>query len=186
MSWLLPVGTPGGITSGFEGIPDGSGIVRLAGRLGALESDQYRLWRAAAAAPQTEDLIAWATGKGIPDAADRVRQLVDAGLLLEEGQAAAARIGELTLQLIGECLGNGAQVSPVFLVRGRGRSPQQVDGFLYEVLLHCDGSSALADICDKLDAPRSEPGYIPRITTLIDGLPGLVRNAVVRLEAVVA
>src|SRR5690349_4335305 len=73
MSWLLPVGTPGGITSGFEGIPDGSGIVKLADKLGCLDPDQYRLWRAAAAAPQAEDLVEWAASRGIADAARRVR-----------------------------------------------------------------------------------------------------------------
>jgi hypothetical protein len=186
MSWLLPVGTPGGITSGFEGIPDGSGIVKLADKLGCLDSDQYRLWRAAAAAPHAEDLIAWGTSKGIADAAGRVRQLEDTGLLVEEGPDVAERIGGLALCVIGECLGNGTQVSPVFLVRGRSGSPLQVDGFLFEVLLHCDGFSPLSVICDKLDASRSEPGYRPRIKTLTDGLPGLVRNEVVRLEAVIA
>jgi hypothetical protein len=185
MGWLLPVGVPGGINSGFDGIPDGSGVVRLGDKLSFLDPDHYRLWRAAAAAPQAEQLIAWGAGQGIPDAAGRVHQLQDAELLIEDAPEVAKRIGGLALRLIGECLGNGAEVSPVFLVRGRNGTQLQVDAYLFEVLLHCDGVSPVSFSCDALDASRSEPGYRPRIQTLTEGLPVLVRNEVVLLEVAV-
>jgi hypothetical protein len=185
MGWLLPVGTPGGINSGFDGVRDGSGIVRMGNNIGCLDLDGYRLWRAAAAAPQLDQLIAWGTSKGIPDAADRIRELGEAGLLVEEGPSAAECIGRLALRLIGECLGNGTDVSPVFLVGGRKGNRLQVDAYLFEVLLRCDGVSPVSITCDSLDKSRSEPGYRPRIQTLTDGLPALIRNEVVLLEAAV-
>jgi hypothetical protein len=185
MGWLLPVGVPGGFNSGFDGIPDGSGIVRLGDKLSCLDPGHYRLWRAAAAAPQTEQLIAWGGSQGIPDAAGRIRRLQDADLLIEDGPGVAKRIGGLALRLIGECLGNGADVSPVFHVRGRHGTQVQVDARVFEVLLHCDGVSPVSVSCDALDPPRSGPGYRPRIEMLTDGLPVLVRNEVVLLEAVV-
>lgn len=184
MGWLLPVGIPGGVNSGFDGVPDGYGIVKLGDKLGCLDPRHYRLWRAAAAAPQAEELIAWGTGRGIPDAAGRVRELEDAGLLIEEGPQVAERVGTLALRLIGECLGNGAEVGPVFLVGGRKGNQLQVDAYLFELLLHCDGVNPVWVTCDALDASRSEPRYRPRLKTLIDGLPLLVRNEVVLLEGV--
>jgi hypothetical protein len=185
MGWLLPVGVPGGINSGFDGIPDGSGIIRLGDKLSCLDPDHYRLWRAAAAAPQAEQLIAWGTSQGIPDAAGRVHQLADAELLIQEGPDVAKRIGGLALRLIGECLGNGAEVSPVFLVRGRNGTQLQVDAYVFEALLHSDGVSPVSVTCDKLDASRSESAYRPRVETLTEGLPVLVRNAVVLLGVAV-
>jgi hypothetical protein len=185
MGWLLPVGTPGGVNSGFDGIPDGSGIVKLGDKLGCLDPGHYRLWRAAVTAPQAEQLIAWGTGQGIADAAERIRQLQEAELLIAEGPAADKQIEGLALRLIGECLGNGAEVSPVFLVRGRNGNQLQVDAFLFEVLLRCDGLNPISVTCETLDATRSEPGYRPRIQTLIAGLPTLVQNEVVLLEVAI-
>lgn len=180
MSWLVPVGTPGGINSGVDGIPDGAGLVRLGTDLVGLDPGAYRLWRAAAAAPAAGDLIAWAAEQGITEAADRVRALADAGLLLEDGPDAPGRIGRLALRLVGECLGNGADRSPAFLVLGRGGTPMQVGAGLFEILLRADGVSPLAATCEALDAAR--PGSGPGIEALAEGLPLLVRNEVVTLE----
>jgi len=185
MGWLLPVGTPGGINSGFDGIPNGSGIVRLGGELGCLEPDDYRLWRAAFAAPQAEELIDWGAERGIAGAADRVRQLEDDGLLLAESPTVSERFGALALRLIGECLGNGEEVSPVFFIGGRSGTRLQVDGFVFEVLLGCDGLGTVGAMCDTLDAMRSEPGYRARLETLTRSLPILVRSEVVQLERAV-
>ncbi|MGD0607532.1 MAG: hypothetical protein ABSA53_28610 [Streptosporangiaceae bacterium] len=179
---LLPVGTPGGINSGLEGMPAGSGIVRRGNEFIGLDLSLYRLWRAAAAAPQAGDLISWGTARGIPDAGDRVRALTDAGLLVEDGPAAHHRIGRLALRLLGECLGNGADSSPAFLVLGRGGIQMQVDACLFEILLRSDGVSPVAATCDALDASR--PGRRPGLEALIEGLPLLVRNQVVLLEGV--
>lgn len=183
MGWLLPVGTPGGITSGLDGVPDGCGIVKFGNKWASLDADHYRVWRTAAAAPQLEDLLSWATTKGIPDAADRVHELEDAELLIQEAPNVAELIGELALRLIGECLGNGAGLSPIFLVAGRRGTKVQVDAHLFELLLHCDGVNPLATTCGALDGERSEPGYRPRIETLTTWLPVLIRNEVVLLEA---
>lgn len=181
MGWLVPVGIPGGVNSGFEGIPAGSGIVRFGGQLICLDVSHYRLWRAAAAAPQAGQLIAWGTAQGIPDAADRVHQLQDAGLLIAEGPDVQQRVGGLALHLLGECLGNGADLSPVFFVLGRNKSKLQVDAYLFDVLLHSGGAGPVSVTCDALDAARPAPAYRPSIETLTEALPLLVRNEVVRL-----
>jgi TraM recognition site of TraD and TraG len=80
MAWLLPVGTPGGICSGLDEIPDGSGIVRLGEQTMYLDPAMYRVWRAAAAAPQIEELIDWATTQGIGEAESLIRDLEGADL----------------------------------------------------------------------------------------------------------
>src|SRR5271154_4925912 len=131
MGWLLPIGTPGGVNSGFDGIPDGSGIVKLGDKLIYLDLSLYRLWRAAAAAPRTVQLISWGIAQGIPDVDDSVRALEDAELLIEEGPDVHHRVGRLALRLIGECLGNGNEASPTFLVLGRNNTQVQVDANLF-------------------------------------------------------
>ena len=185
MGWLLPVGTPGGINSGFDELPAGSGIVRLGDKLMSLDLSHYRLWRAAAAAPQAEELVSWGTAEGINDAADRVSQLADAQLLIQDGPEVQRRIGRLALRLLGECLGNGTDISPTFVVLGRNKTQLQVDAYLFQILLRSDGVSPVSVTCDTLDAAQPGPGGRPSIETLTTGLPLLVRNAVVLLEAAV-
>ena len=185
MGWLLPVGTPGGVNSGFDEAPSGSAIVRLGDRLLCLDFPHYRLWRAAAAAPQAEELITWGIAEGIGDAADRVRQLRDAGLLIEDGPELQLLAGRLALRLLGECLGNGTEISPVFVVLGRNKTRLQVDAYVFEILLHSDGVSPVSVLCDKLDASRPRPGGRSCIEALTASLPVLVRNEVILLEAAV-
>jgi hypothetical protein len=184
MGWLVPVGTPGGVNSGLDGIPPGSGIVRLGHELVHLDLDLYRLWRATAAAPETTELISWATDQGIPDVEDGIRALADAGLLIEQGADVQDRVGRLALRLIGECLGNGAEAGPAFQVLGRTKAVVQIDAYLFEVLLRCDGVSQISIMCDAVDASRPRPGRPPCIEALTTGLPILVRDEVVQLEAV--
>jgi hypothetical protein len=185
MGWLLPVGTPGGVNSGFDGIPDGSGIVKLGDKLIYLDPSLYRLWRAAAAAPQTVELISWGIAQGIPDVAECVQALEDAELLIEEGPDVQRRVGGLAVRLIGECLGNGQDINPMFLVLGRNDIQLQVDAYLFEVLMRCDGVSPISVMCESLDASRPRPGWPPCIEALTEGLPMLVRNEVIQLEAAV-
>jgi hypothetical protein len=185
MGWILPVGTPGGINSGFDGVRAGSGIVRLGTQLLCLDLDMYRLWRAAAAAPEIGRFISWGAAEGISDVPDRVRALEAAGLLVEDGPDVKLRIGCLALRLIGECLGNGAEANPAFLVLGRNRAQLQVDANLFEVLLRSDGVSPVSVTCDTLDAARLESERRPHIEMLTEGLPVLVRNEVILLEAAV-
>ncbi|GBG37467.1 hypothetical protein [Mycobacterium montefiorense] len=184
MGWLLAVGTPGGVNSGLDGIPACSGIVRLGGKLVYLDLDLYRIWRATAAAPQAETLISWGTAQGIPDVDDRVRALQEAELIIDEGPDIQRRVGRLALRLIGECLGNGTEVSPTFLMLGRNNTKLQVNAYLFEVLLRCDGVTPISITCDALDAVRPDPGHPRCIETLTAALPMLVRNEVVQLEGV--
>jgi len=184
MGWLLPVGTPGGVNSGLDGIPPGSGIVRLGDKLIHLDLSLYRLWRAAAAAPQDAALTSWGTAHGIPDVDEGLRALEDAELLIEVGPGLEHRIGRLALRLIGECLGNGTDISPTFLMLGRKNARLQVDAYLFEILLRCDSVSPISIICEALDASRPRHGP-PCIEVLTAGLPMLVRNEVVQLEAAV-
>ena len=183
MSWLLPVGTPGGINSGFDGIPDGSGIVRLGEEIIYLDLNLYRLWRAVAAAPQAMELRTWANAQGILAVDDCIRALKDAELLIEEGPDIQRRVGRLGFRLIGECLGNGKNLDPMFLVLGRNNAQLRVDVDLFELLMRCDGVSPISMMCSSLDASRPHSGWPPCIETLIAGLPTLVRNEVIQLEA---
>lgn len=159
MGWLVPVGIPGGVNTGLDGVPPGSGIVRLGRELCYLDFGLYRLWRAAAAAPQTVELISWGIAQGIPNVDDSVRALEDAELLIEEGPDVYHRVGRLAIRLIGECLGNGNEASPTFLVLGRNNAQVRVDASLFEVLMRCDGVSPVSIICEVLDASHTSLGY---------------------------
>jgi hypothetical protein len=184
MGWLLPVGTPGGVNSGLDGIPPGSGIVRLGDKLVYLDLSLYRLWRAAAAAPQAADLISWGNAHGITDADERIHALEDVGLLIEEAPDIEHRVGRLALRLIGECVGNGTEVSPTFLVLGRNDARLQVDAYLFAVLMRCDSVSPISIMCEAVDASRPHDGP-SCIQALTARLPILVRNEVIQLEAAV-
>jgi hypothetical protein len=181
MGWLLPVGTPGGICSGFTGIPDGSGIVGFGDDTMLLGSTGYRLWRAAAAAPERGELVQSASAEGVPDAESVVGSLAEEGLLIEQRAEIEGAIGRLALRLTGECLGNGTDRAPKFGVVGRNGTWINVDLYIFEVLLRSDGVSRISMICDALDNAR--PGLNDRscLNRLVEGLPVLVRNGVVRL-----
>lgn len=185
MGWLLPVGTPGGINSGFEDMPAGSGLVRRGGQLLCLDRGAYRLWRAAAAALQSDELLSWGSDLGITDVGGRLGELKEAGLLIEETSDVHAVVGRLAVRLVGECLGNGTEIRPDFLVLGRNNTQLRLDAFLFEILLRSDGVTPVAAICRQLDELR-QPGQRPSIETLTAGLPALVRNEVVQLDGVAA
>jgi hypothetical protein len=184
-AWLLPVGTPGGINSGLDGVPAGSGIVRLGDEIIRLDAATYRLWRGAAAAPPIGELISWGNTQGIDDATGRLRELKTAGLLIGDGPDVHRRVGRLALRLIGECMGNGLEAGPTFLLLGRNNARLVVDAYLFEVLLRSDGVSPVSVLCDAVDASRHLPRSRPSVEALADGLPTLVRNEVVLLEAAI-
>ncbi|MGE2818134.1 hypothetical protein ACQI5H_23770 [Mycobacterium heidelbergense] len=184
MGWLLPVGIPGGVNSGLDGIPDGSGIIRSGDKLIHLDLSLYRLWRTAAAAPQAGELISWATAHGITNAAEGIQALADAELLLEEGPEIEQRVGRLSLRLLGECVGNGTEVSPMFLVLGRNNARLHVDACLFRILILCDRLRPISIVCEAVDASRPRDGA-PCIEALTARLPMLVRNEVIQLEATV-
>jgi hypothetical protein len=182
MAWLLPVGTPGGIISGFEGIPAGSGIVRLGAQLIHADLATYRLWRAAAAAPQRKQLVAWGEAKGITEAEERIEALKEDGMIIEQKPDLPSPVGTLAVKLIGECLGNGGSPGQQFTVIGRSNTRLLVDAYLFEILLRSDGVSKVAALCDLLDGLRPEAGHRPCLDSLTDGMPMLVRNEVVILD----
>lgn len=185
MDWLLPVGTPGGINSGFDGMPDGSGFVRLGDKFLNLDANPYRLWHASLAAPQLEELTDWAVTVGINDAETIVRRLEAANLLIEGGREAETCIGRLAIRVTGECIGNGPDKGETFVILGRNGIQLKVNLYVFEVILRSNGACPVSVICDSLDKARTELGHPPSIELLSRDLPMLVRNGVVRLDAAV-
>jgi hypothetical protein len=183
MGWVLPVGTPGGVNSGFAGMKAGSGVVRLGSDMLLLDLDSYRLWQYAAIGAEAQDVVDWGVREGIADANDLVRALVEAGLLLRAGPSLGQVVGLLAVRLTGECLGNGAESSTRFGVVGRDGVRLEVDLYSFEVLLRSDGVSPISIICGELE--RARPGVLDRpfIDLFAEGLPLLVRHGVVRLDA---
>lgn len=169
MAWVMPVGAPGGLNSGFGGVVDGSGMVRLGSRILVLEPDLYRLWQRAAAVPELDELLAWADAEGIEDAESFVQRLREEGLLITETPDAFERIGAFALNVTGELVGNGTDPRGYFVVAGRNGSRLGVGIQVFEILLRSDGGTPLRALSDGLDG-------------LCGGLPALVRNDVVRLN----
>ena len=89
-------------------------------------------------------------------------ELTTAGLLIEDGPDVHRRVGRLALRLIGECMGNGPEAGPTFLLLGRNHARLLVDAYLFEVLLRSDGVSPVSVLCNAVDAsqaPAREPGF---------------------------
>jgi hypothetical protein len=184
MPSLLPVGTPGGINSGFDGIPAGSGMVRLGRYIVHLDAETYRLWRMAFAAPERDRFVAWARSEGLTDAEDRISELKSDGLLFEEGPAMPEKVGAMAVRLIGECLGNGTEATVGFHVVGRNGTPLVVNPYLYEILLRSDGATPLALISRALESAWPLSAGTSCLEAFCRILPGLVRNEVILLDAI--
>jgi hypothetical protein len=180
---LLPVGTPGGINSGFDGIPAGSGTVRLGRYLVHLEPETYRLWRIAFATPERDHFVEWARSEGVTDAEQRIAELESDELLIEEGPAMVERVGAMVVRLLGECLGNGTKPTSRFQVAGRNGTLLAVSPFLYEILLRSDGATTLALICGALESAWPTSAGTSSLEAFCRALPELVRNQVVLLDA---
>jgi hypothetical protein len=183
MPSLLPVGTPGGINSGFDGIPAGSGMVRLGRYIVHLDAGSYRLWRTAFAVPERDRFVAWARSEGLTDAEQRIVELESDELLVEECPAMPEKVGGMVVRLVGECLGNGTEISPTFHVVGRNGTLLAVNPYLYEILLRADGATPLALICGALESGRPPGAGISWLEAFCLALPELVRNQVVLLDA---
>src|SRR4051812_33464488 len=112
ISVLLPVGMPGGINSGFPDIPNGWGTIRFGDHLEHVDRLSYRLWRHATAGLSRDELIAWGTSDGIGYAKLLVEELLQPGLLIDLDSTDDAHLKSLLPVGIGECEGNGAQISP--------------------------------------------------------------------------
>jgi hypothetical protein len=177
----MPVGTPGGVCSGFGEMPDGSGIVRLGEQIVAMDAPMYRVWQAAAVVPQAEDLINWAAREGIAEPEDLIESLSGAGLFLEGQADVESRIAGLALCLTGACVGNGADRNPSFGLLGSDGARVNVDVRVFEIVLSANATVPLYATCAALDGAR--PGEQPYLKTLAAALPILVRNGVVRLES---
>lgn len=183
MASLLPVGRPGGINSGFDGVPAGSGTVRLGRQLVHLDAASYRLWRTAAAAPERNRFVAWARSEGSTDAERRLIDLESEGLLLEESPAMHLQVGNLTVTLIGECLGNGEEPTPKFAVIGRNNRPVMVTPYVYEILLRSDGATSIAAICAVVESAWPADAGTTCLEAFCRVLPHLVRNEILILDA---
>ncbi len=184
MGSIVPVGTPGGIVSGFSGLPNGSGVVRLGSKIMVLDSDRYRIWAAASAALEADELTKWAISEGIANGESLVRTLKDSELLIEPGPNAPLQAGRIAVRLTGSCLGNGGSGDATFWVSGHTVDPVVVNVVIYELLLRSDGVGPVLEICDFLDRARPEVSRSPCVEMLFESLPSLVRAGVVRLDLV--
>jgi hypothetical protein len=182
MGWVVPVGVAGGVNSGFGGIPDGSGIIRLADQVLIVEPDLYRLWQRAASAPELEQLLEWAAAEGIADAQDLVQDLLARGLLIAQSATLAPRVGPLAISMIGDLLGNGDDPQAPFVAAGRDGALIGVSLHLFELLLRCDGATAVEALCNGLDE-ASGASANHTLAGICEGLPVLVSNGIVRLNA---
>jgi hypothetical protein len=183
MTYILPVGIPGGLNSGLGGLPTGTGMIRRGGEFIALEQRSYLLWRAAAATPEAAQLARWATESGIDQLETRIGSLLESELCVEH-TATSTDVGRLAALLIGECLGNGPQPSPRFVVRGATGRRIDVDARVFEVLLRSDGMSDLGQLCATVDGQRTDVTLPPTLEAFASGLALMVSSGVVRLDGV--
>jgi hypothetical protein len=147
-----------------------------------LDTDRYRIWDAASAALEADDLTKWATSEGIANGQSLVRTLKDSELLIEVGPNARLQAARVAVRLTGSCLGNGDSGDATFWVRGPAFDPIEVSILIYELLLRSDGVSPVMELCDFLDRVRPEITRSPCAEILFDVLPSLVRAGAVRLD----
>jgi hypothetical protein len=180
--WVAPVGVSGGLNTGFTGIPDDSGLVRLGGGIAMLEPDLFRLWRGAAAAPQLDELVQSAAGERIEDAEGKVRDLEEEGLVVIESPDIEPVVRRLAISLVGDLLGNEGDARSPFIAVGRRGARIQLPVADFELLLRSDGATTVGTICDGLrGSPLSTDGS-DVLRSICLGLPELVRHQVVRLD----
>jgi hypothetical protein len=184
MGRLLPVGVSGGTISGFDGIKDGSGLVRHGEQLLYLDAPRFRLWRGIEVAPESEGLLAWAEQDGIADAKSLLAILTDAWLVIELRQEHRIQAARLAVRLTGECLGNGTKRAPGFGVSGRRGAVVRVGLVVYEVLLRSDGAQPIDAVCRAVqgNVPSDQP---PAVDQFFEALPVLVRAGAAGLDLAV-
>jgi hypothetical protein len=182
MGSVFPVGTPGGFVSGFSGLPNGSGVVRLGSKIMVLDTDRYRIWEAASAALEDSEVTGWAISQGIANGESLVRTLKDSGLLIEVGPNPRLQAARVAVRLTGSCLGNEGSEDATFWVTGHAPDPVEVNILVYELLLRSDGVGPVLELCDFLDLARPEISRSPCAEIFFESLPSLVRAGVVRLD----
>ncbi len=187
MTWLLPVGIPGGVSTGFVGQPDRCGVVRCGGQTLGVAVETYLLWRAAAVTPDRGELTAWAHAQNLGDVELRLTTLLEAGLLVERSSGAVGLDGfaGLAVRLVGELLGNVTSPAGRFVVRGAGGARVEVDARVYEALLRTDGVTTIPAVCAEVDGLRTDIALPPTVDTLLEGIPVLVSSASVCLDRAV-
>lgn len=182
---VLAVGTPGGVTSGFTGLPDGGGLVRLGRSLLSLSEDEYRLWDASQIAPTAGPLLEQSGQAGVPDPPAVLAGLEAARLVMtyaDEPSSMRRVAAGLSIRLTGRLIGNGPHRSPQFLVAPPGTAPQlRVDVVLYQVLLWADGRTSIAGLCAKIDTAAPDPA-LDAEKHVIGWIPPLMRAGLVGLD----
>jgi hypothetical protein len=181
---ILAVGTGGGVTSGFVGVPAG-GFVRAGSRMYSLSEDEYQLWDASQLAPAAGPLLEQAGHGGVADAAAVLAELEAARLVLTyTGQPGSWRslAAGLTIRLTGRLIGNGPHQSPSFLVASSATAPQvQVDPVVYQALLWADGRTSIAGLCSRIDTRAAGPAF-DAAQHVVSWIPRLMRTGLIKLD----
>jgi hypothetical protein len=182
---LLAVGTPGGIVSGFEGLPDGSGVVKLGDQLLSLDAARYRLWEAIHVAPTYAALHALAGAEANESAESLLPPLMDAGLIVDwtdDGDRFTILAQAHSVRFIGRLLGNGGRRNEAFVLGETGsRAVARVDSLLYEFLLWTDGQASIVDRCRRLDT-SSFGLAVDAVQHVVAALPVLMRTGMIQLD----
>jgi len=182
MAWLMPIGAPGGVNSGFVDVEDGSGMVRLGDEILVLEPDSYQLWRWAATVPEVDELLELADQEGFERAKSLVEGLIESGLMIEQAPAVTARVADLSISVVGDLLGNGSDPKGFFVIKGRTGARVDVAIQCFEVLLRSDGAKTVGAICSRLQNALESATPRSILECVCDALPVLVRNDIVRLN----
>jgi hypothetical protein len=184
---VLSIGTAGGITSGFDGLPDGGGLVRLGDDLLSIDKEEYRLWDAGLLAPMRDALLRQARETGLREPEALLRELAEAHLVVEYAHEPAAiglHASDHTARFTGRFTGNGPHRSARFLVGVGAAAPfLSVDVVLYEFLLWADGRASIAEQCARLATGGLPRGFSP-VQHVVESLPVLLRAGVISLDRV--
>jgi hypothetical protein len=178
---LAPVGVPGGLFRALPGEADANGLVRCGSSVVRLDAGAYRLWCAAASGPTASNLARWGTAQEICDAAELVRDLLDAGFLVDL-DSADGELSSLTAHLVGELVGTPPGEEPGFLLAGRTGVTLLVSGVVFEVLLRVSSSEALCDIAAEIDRLAGRETFGSAVEAIGQVLPELLRNEVILLD----
>jgi hypothetical protein len=182
---VLAVGTPGGVTSGFGGLPDGGALVRLGDSLSSLDEDDYKLWDVSQLAPAAGALLDQAGRAGVADPAAVLARLEAAHLVMayaDEPGPVRDMAARLSVRLAGRLVGNGPHQSPYFLVAAYGTAPQlRVDAVVYQFLLWADGRTSIAGLCAKIDTTAAGPAF-DAARHVAGWIPTLMRAGLIGLD----
>jgi hypothetical protein len=182
---VLAIGTSGGVTSGFAGIRDGDGLVRLGASLRALSEDEYKLWSASQLAPAVGPLLEQAGQAGVQAPGRTLLELEAAGLVItcaDDPASVQHMAAGLTVRLTGRLIGNGPHQSPRFLVSaGAGAPALRVDVVVYQFLLWADGKRSIAQICTEIDT-GPQGARFDAAGHVVGWIPALLRASLVGLD----